>query len=165
MLTLRRANEPQRSTFMKIETILVPTDFSDDASAALSAAKDLAKLFGARIVIVHSYHVDVPIVSPIAGGYALPVNFYEDLRAQAVAEVEQLAAKLAAEGIDATGVALLDPASHAVVEQAEQLPADLIVMGTRGRTGLKHVVLGSVAERVVRTAPCPVLTVKAEGSA
>ena len=49
----------------------------------------------------------------------------------------------------------------AIAAQAESLPADLIVMGTRGLTGLKHVVLGSVAERVVRTAPCPVLTVKA----
>ena len=55
-----------------------------------------------------------------------------------------------------------EPAAPAIVAQAESLPADLVVMGTRGHTGLKHVVLGSVAERVVRTAPCPVLTVKAD---
>ena len=147
---------------MNVSTILVPTDFSADADKALSTATELAKLFGARIVIIHAYQVNIPVVSPIAGGYALPQGFYEGLRAQAAAQVEELAAKVAAEGIDATGVALQEPASLAIVKQAEKLPADLIVMGTRGNTGLKHVVLGSVAERVVRTAPCSVLTVKTD---
>ena len=146
---------------MNVKTILVPTDFSADAEKALSTATELAKLFGARIVVLHAYHVDIPVVSPMAGGYALPQGFYEDLRSQATAQVEKLAKEAAAEGIEATGIALQDPAAGAIAAQAESLPADLIVMGTRGLTGLKHVVLGSVAERVVRTAPCPVLTVKA----
>ncbi len=147
---------------MKLNTILVPTDFSADAEKELSTASELAKAFeGAKIVVLHAYHVDIPIISPMAGGYALPQGFYEDLRAQATARVEELAGKLTADGIDATGIALQEPATLAIVDQAERLPADLIVMGTRGRTGLKHVVLGSVAERVVRTAPCSVLTVKA----
>lgn len=59
-------------------------------------------------------------------------------------------------------ITLCEPATTAIVEEAQRIGADLIVMGTRGHTGLKHVVLGSVAERVVRTAPCPVLTVKAD---
>lgn len=145
---------------MNVETILVPTDFSADAEKALSTAIELAKLFGARIVVLHAYHVDIPMVSPMAGGYALPQGFYEDLRSQATAQVEKLAKAAAAEGIEATGLALQEPAAAGIAAQAESLPADLIVMGTRGLTGLKHMVLGSVAERVVRTAPCPVLTVK-----
>jgi nucleotide-binding universal stress UspA family protein len=146
---------------MNVKTILIPTDFSVDAEKALSTATELAKLFGARIVVLHAYHVDIPVVSPMAGGYALPQGFYEGLRSQATTQVEKLAKETAAEGIEATGMALQEPAAVAIAALAASLPADLIVMGTRGLTGLKHVVLGSVAERVVRTAPCPVLTVKA----
>jgi universal stress protein A len=146
---------------MKVNTILVPTDFSADAETALSTATDLARIFHARIVILHAYHVDIPVALPIASGYALPHDFYEDLRSHSTARIEKLAEAVAANGIEATGIALLEPASLGIVEQAQSLPADLIVMGTRGLTGLRHVVLGSVAERVVRLAPCPVLTVKA----
>lgn len=146
---------------MKVDTILLPTDFSHDAEKAASAACDLAKLLDAKVVVLHAYQVDVPIVSPMAGGYALPTGFYEEIRSHAASQVDEVVKKLTADGIDASGVTLCEPAALAIVEQAEDLPADLIVMGTRGHTGLKHVVLGSVAERVVRTAPCPVLTVKA----
>ena len=145
---------------MNVNIILVPTDFSADAEKALSTAKELAELFGAEVVIVHAYHVNIPVVMPMEGGYALPSGFCEDLRSEATARVEKVAKELANEGIKATGIALSEQASVAVVAQAESLPADLIVMGTRGLTGLKHVMLGSVAERVVRPAPCPVLTVK-----
>jgi nucleotide-binding universal stress UspA family protein len=146
---------------MNVKTILVPTDFSADAEKALSTATELAKLFGARIVVLHAYHVDIPVVLPRGGGYVLPQGFYEDLRSQATAQVEKLAKEVATEGIEATGIALQEPAAVAIAAQAKSLPADLIVTGTRGLTGLKHLVLGSVAERVVQTAPCPVLTVKA----
>jgi nucleotide-binding universal stress UspA family protein len=149
---------------MKVETILVPTDFSSHAEEALAVATELAKTFGARIVVLHAYHLDVPMMSPMAGGYALPENFYADLQAHATARVEKLAGDLATEGVDAVGVAIPEAASLAIVDQAHSLPADLIVMGTRGNTGLKHVVLGSVAERVVRAAPCPVLTVKGDAA-
>ena len=147
---------------MDIETILVPTDFSADAQEALSTAMDLAKKFDAKIVIVHAYHVDIPLMAPPLGGvYALPAGFYDQLRAQATLQVEAAAQELAAAGVEARGIAVADPAAMAIVEYARSLSADLVVMGTRGLTGLKHVALGSVAERVVRNAPCPVLTVKA----
>lgn len=147
---------------MKVGTILVPTDFSPDADRAVETAGELAELFGAKVVVMHAYHVTIPMATPMAGPYVLPEGFYAEIREQATAHVAKIAAELAAKGIEATGVAISEPASLAVVSQAESLPADLIVMGTRGLTGLKHVVLGSVAERVVRMAPCPVLTVKAE---
>lgn len=146
---------------MQVNTILVPTDFSADAEKALSTASEFAKLFHARIVVLHTYHVEVPTVTPMGGGYALPQSFYDDMQSYATAEVNRVTKGLVDQGIDATGVTLREPASTAIVAQAETLPADLIVMGTRGLSGLKHVFLGSVAERVVRTAPCPVLTVKA----
>ena len=148
---------------MDIKTILVPTDFSPDAAAALETARDLARVFGARLVIVHAYHVDIPMMAPPLGGaYTLPAGFYEELEAQATAQVQGLSNEVAGSGVEASGVALSDPPLRAILSQAEKSSADLIVMGTRGRTGLKHVMVGSVAERVVRWAPCPVLTVKAE---
>ena len=69
---------------------------------------------------------------------------------------------VAEEGTDVEGRAVMDYASRAILDEAERLPADLIVMGTRGLTGLKHVLVGSTAERIVRLAACPVLTVKAK---
>jgi len=149
---------------MHVSTILVPTDFSADAEHALSTATELAQLFDARIVILHAYRVDIPILSPMAGGYAIPSDFYDELRSHSISQVDKLAEAVIAKGIEATGMALLDAASPCIVAQAESLPAELIVIGTRGLTGLKHAVLGSVAERVVRSAPCPVLTVKAAPS-
>ena len=146
---------------MNIGTILVPTDFSKDGDNALAKAVDLAKLLRAKLVVLHAYHVDLPIASPMVGAYTLPPRFYEQVRSEATARVEKTAHELAAQGIEASGIAVSEPASVAIVEQAERLPADLIVMGTRGLSGLKHVLLGSVAERVIREAPCPVLTVKA----
>ena len=151
---------------MKMETILVPTDFSDDAQSALEAAVDLAKKFGSRIVLMHAYHIDLPWVSPAFGGdVVLPQRFFLDLREQVTGQVERLAAELAEkEGIEVAGIAVDLPPGMGIVEEAERLSVDLIVMGTRGLTGIKHVALGSTAERVVRKAGCPVLTVKAKPS-
>lgn len=147
---------------MKLDTILVPTDFSADATKAISTAADLAKLFDAKVVVLHAYHVELPMATPMGEPRALPQGFYEEMRQQATEQVQKVAAELVAQGVDASGVAVFEPASLSIVSRAESLPADLIVMGTRGRTGLKHILLGSVAERVVRTASCPVLTVKAD---
>lgn len=148
---------------MKLETILVPTDFSADAEHALQIAIELARQFGARIEILHAYHVDVSItVSPLAGGVVLPEGFFAQLRASAEQRVSELEKSVAERGVTAASHAVQDPAVQAIVDSATRLSADLIVMGTRGLSGLKHVLLGSVAERVVRLAPCPVMTVKAD---
>jgi len=146
---------------MKVDLILVPTDFSDDARAAATTAVDLAERFDARVLLVHAYHVEIPIASPMVGAYTLPPGFYDELSVQATREVQEAAKALADRGVDVTGIAVSQLPAPAILAEAERHGADLIVMGTRGLTGLKHVALGSVAERVVRTAPCPVLTVKA----
>jgi universal stress protein A len=143
---------------MAIRTILVPIDFSDCSNAALDQAIDFARLFSARLVLFHSYWVDVSMAPNLY--WVVPPDFVEKLREATTTELEQLAKRAAAAGVACESRASAEPAVAGVLELAKMLPADLIVMGTHGRTGLKHVALGSTAERIVRLAPCPVLTVK-----
>ena len=150
---------------MKVDTMLVPTDFSACAGHAQATAVSLAKQLGSRIVLLHAFHAEIPMVVTIDAPYALPPGFYEDLSAEAQKRVDALAAEIEqSSGVPAEGIAMALPAAQAIVEQADALPAEMIVMGTHGHTGLKHLLLGSVAERVVRTATCPVLTVHPEST-
>ena len=145
---------------MDIKTILVATDFSESATKAIETAVEFAKKFKAQLIVLHAYRVEIPMASPMtAGGYVLPEGFFEQLGAHARTQVEATAKEIEARGVKAIGIAVEQSAAIAIVEEARSRPADLIVMGTRGLTGLKHVALGSVADRVARTAPCPVLTV------
>jgi universal stress protein A len=145
---------------MKISNILVATDFSPSAANAVATAADYARHFEAQLTILHAYRVDIPVASPLTGGgYVLPDGFFEQLAKEARLRVEKLASEVAARGVSAVGVAIDRHPATAIVEEAKARKADLIVMGTRGLTGIKHLALGSVADRVVRTAPCPVLTV------
>ena len=142
-----------------IRTILVPTDFSEHAQLALEHALGLAKTFGARIVILHAY--SVPIYVGAQESVPLPQTFFEDLQKSADARTQKLADSVAAAGVSVTQRVVHDVPVQAITAAAEQEGADLIVMGTRGLTGMKHVLLGSVAERTVRLASCPVMTVRA----
>ncbi len=145
---------------MKISNILVATDFSPSSAKAVATAADYARHFEAQLTILHAYRVDIPVASPLTGGgYVLPDGFFEQLAKEARLRVEKLASEVAAGGVTAVGVAIDRHPATAIVEEAKARKADLIVMGTRGLTGIKHLALGSVADRVVRTAPCPVLTV------
>lgn len=148
---------------MELKTILVPTDFSDDARVALETASELARTFSARIVLLFAFSPELPLAGgAYGGGVILPEGFYVEYRNQATLQVERLAKETALkEGVEIQGVAIQQVPWIAIVEQAKALPADWVVMGTRGLTGIKHVTLGSTAERVVRKAQCPVLTVKA----
>ena len=143
---------------MKIETILVPTDFSPHAEHALDYAVGLAKTFGARLHLLHAYSLPVPATFPDT--IAVPQSVWDGLREYAGEQLAEARKRVVANGVECEVEALGEPPFPAVVETAERIRADLIVMGTRGLTGLKHVVLGSVAERTVRLAPCPVITVK-----
>lgn len=145
---------------MKINSILVATDFSPHAQEAVDYAVDLAGHFEAEVVVLHAFNVEIPIASPMmSGGYVLPDGFFEEIGKQAHQKVESCVKEIEKKGVKATGVAVDHPAAFAIVTEAAERGADLIVMGTRGLTGLKHVALGSVADKVVRTAPCPVLTI------
>jgi len=143
---------------MEIRSILVPTDFSASAEHALETAIGFAKAFGAKIEILHAYQL--PVQLAVGEPIPLPQEFFDRLRDQAKQKLDEWIGRARAAGLEASGVLVQESPSHAIVDVAEESKSDLIVMGTRGLTGLKHVVLGSVAERTVRLAPCPVVTVR-----
>ncbi len=138
--------------------ILVPVDFSEDSARALEHATGLATVFGAELHLLHCYQINVGGVSPY--GIVIPESLEHDVRKAALERLAEWREKLSAEGIAVQEHITPQVPFEAIAATAEQLGADLIVMGTRGLTGLKHVLLGSVAERTLRIAPCPVLTVK-----
>jgi nucleotide-binding universal stress UspA family protein len=140
-----------------ITRILVPTDFSDCATRALEYAIELASKLSASIVLLHVYLP--PVVYMPDGIWALPQgapNVHDKLRAA----LEALAARTRQAASRPVEIALAegDPAKE-IVKAATDYACDLIVIGTHGRTGLSHLVLGSVAEKVVQRGHCPVLTV------
>ena len=145
---------------LKIETILVPVDFSLHSRRAFEMATGLAQTFNAKIHPVHAYHLDISMAAP--DGTLLPQSLWDSVRDTAARKLEKTHQTVTAEGISAESHLCSELPSTAIESTARKVGADLIVMGTRGLTGLKHVLLGSVAERTVRTAPCPVMTVKSE---
>jgi nucleotide-binding universal stress UspA family protein len=142
---------------LQIQKILMPTDFSPAAVHALQWAADLARQFQATLLLLH---VVPPSAYPLHNVGQL--RGFPDLREEILKrcrEELQTAAKQAAVAKVETKV--LEGVPHAeIVEVAAREKVSLIVMGTHGHTGLKHVLLGSVAERVLRAAPVPVLTVR-----
>jgi nucleotide-binding universal stress UspA family protein len=148
---------------MQIKTILVPTDFSEDADAALDAAVELAKAFDAKLELFHAFHLEVPpIYGGFGGDFSNPQDILEPVRQAAEGSMDDLVAKVAARGANVRGRVVMEHAARAILDEAERVLADLIVMGTRGLSGLEHLVLGSTAERVIRMAHCPVLTIRRE---
>jgi nucleotide-binding universal stress UspA family protein len=150
----------QGAPMANFKKILVPVDFSPHSAEAVRVAADIAEQYHGSITLVH-VHDPLP--------YALPSEFDVFTPAQEarlIAEFEKRLAvtQRAAESAGAQRVEtrlLHGQPSTAIVDAARSGQFDLIVMGTHGRTGIKHALLGSVAERVVRNAPCPVLTAKA----
>jgi nucleotide-binding universal stress UspA family protein len=141
------------------ETILVPTDFSDHSNAALDMAVEFAKSFGAKIHLLHCYPLDPTDISPY--GDAASASPDSRIRDSAERRLKESEEKLQVERIASEISLTSEFPSEAIAKMAQEIGADLIVMGTRGIAGLKHVMLGSVAERTVRLARCPVLTVRA----
>lgn len=142
----------------RFETILVPVDFSDHSKEALETAIQLAHLFGSTIHLLHCYHIQTTAISPY--GIVLPSSYYTEIRDAAAKKLNQWHESVFNEGIKVESILASDSPSVAIIRTAEEIDADIIAMGTRGLSGLKHAMLGSIAERVVRLAPCPVLTVK-----
>ena len=136
-----------------ITRILVPTDFSRPSERALDYARNLAQQFGASLHLLHV--MNRPL---LAEGLAAEAFMHEKFESDMVKDTEARMRKLAPEAASIDVV--FGYAASAIVERASRLGADLIVMGSHGRTGMAHLMLGSVAEAVVRTAHCPVLTVR-----
>jgi nucleotide-binding universal stress UspA family protein len=139
------------------KTILVATDFSDASTLALEYGRVLGQRFGAGLRVLHVVETPPPLGSELH----VPEVTSTTERAVGVAQ-RQLADSLAQlTDNDVIGQILRGKAAKKIVEYAVDHDVDIIVMGTHGRGGLAHLLMGSVAELVVRTAPCPVLTVHA----
>ena len=134
------------------KTILVATDFSDGSNEALQRAIALARLVGGSLEIVHV--IELGVEDPFGG------HIYGSDHQSAVDRMmERLVRQVEAGGVACMAKILEGNAATQITDRARSIGADTIVVGTHGRTGLAHVVLGSIAERVVRHATCPVLTV------
>jgi nucleotide-binding universal stress UspA family protein len=143
-----------------LKRILVPTDFGEASEAALGYARALARLFGASVAVLHV--VDNMLANP-AGveGYLVYPEMQSALEESARTQLEALVRDDDRRELGATTVLLTSTApALAIATYAREHGIDLIVMGTHGRGAMAHLMMGSVAERVVRTAPCPVLTLK-----
>jgi nucleotide-binding universal stress UspA family protein len=141
--------------------IVHPTDFSSASGAAFRVALDLAKASKARLMLLH---VVSDVAMTFAGDMPVPPAVYDDLAAAARADarkaLDRLVARARQVGVRVTTQIVNGPAQARIVAVARRARADVIVMGTHGRTGLARAFLGSVAGRVVATASCPVMTVR-----
>jgi universal stress protein A len=140
-------------------TIVVAYDFSENARAALYVALDLANHLAGDLHLVHVLQPPVYPYPVLQGGAPPPLDLVDlrrqarDSLAQVAAEIESAPGKVEPHVVEGHNIAAT------LRQTAEELGADLIVMGTHGRTGIAHVFLGSAAERTLRHAPCPVLVV------
>jgi len=137
---------------LNIKTILVPTDFSDAAEGAFHLACSLARDHGSRLEILH---VVTPPTVAYTEGLMLPPT--QDIKDELWAKLDSIRPT---EGVEVDRHLLEGEAAAEILRTARSTNADLIVMGTHGRRGLTRLLMGSVAEEVVRKSPCPVLTVK-----
>ncbi len=144
----------------QIRTVLVPTDFSEDAQIIHDAAMTLLSRLedDAKLVLLHVYHL--PYEYTAYGAIPTSLDYFKDVEGAAENRLTSLATSLRDKGVAVETLAKEGYPPEVIVDEAETAQADLIVMGTHGRSGLAHLLLGSTAERVVQHAKCPVLTVR-----
>ena len=135
-----------------IQTLLHPTDFSDRSEYALKIACSLARDYDAALVVLHVAHVP-----PVVGGEGLLPPSPDEIRAEADDRLQGL--EISDMGIRVERRLELGDPVTVILHVAKEIGADVIVMGTHGRTGLGRLLMGSVAEQVVRRSECPVLTI------
>jgi universal stress protein A len=142
------------------KTILLCTDFSENSGPPQRLAVEYAKVFGASLVVVH-------VVESWAGfptyEFRVPVDLHElalNIQESVNADLDERAKEFATEVSDVSTFCKIGSPAQEIVKLANEQSVDLIVMGTHGWTGFKHLLLGSVAENVLRQASCPVLVVK-----
>lgn len=146
---------------MEIKRILAPVDFSDYSEKALNWAATIAEQWSSQVYLCHI--IPQPSYPSMIGGDDL-AKFETGLQSAAETQLQDLVSKLQNKNVQATIRISLGEPFNDICRIAEEERIDLIIMGTHGRTGLSHALLGSVAERVVRHAPCPVLVVGKEAA-
>jgi nucleotide-binding universal stress UspA family protein len=155
-LPLKKGNVP------KIESILLPTDFSEYSKNAMDYAVYLAGINKAKIYVLHV----IEHIFDVSGFYIpnLPVNeLYKAMEETAQEEIEKFIPEKIKEEIEVENIIISGTPFLEIIRTAREKKVDLIVISTHGRTGLEHVLFGSVAEKVVRKAPCSVFVVKQVG--
>ena len=145
---------------VEIRTILVPTDFSDCAAVAVRYAKELAEKFGSAVHLLHvipdsAFVLPEAIVPPV-----MQVPDISDLKAQTDSSLQAAVAQFGLANLKIECESRLGSPADEIVAAAKDANADLIVIGTHGRSAIAHFLLGSVVDKVVRHAHCPVLTVR-----
>ena len=147
---------------MQIKTILFPTDFSNGARAALDHALSLARDYKARLILLYVIQ-DISIAEWYIPSALSVTDLIEDMQKGAWKEMDRWSAEVAAQVKDVEKMVVRGVPFVEIIRTAKEKNADLIVIGTHGRTGIDHMLFGSTAEKVVRKASCPVLTVRVAG--
>lgn len=147
---------------LQLQKILLPTDFSACSAAATAYAVELAAKFNAELHLLHTLESHLTTTPDFGMGLALP-KYVNESRTAAEKALAAVVDPQGSAGRSVIRTVVEGSPSTEIVQYARQHNIDLIVIATHGRTGLPHVLLGSVAETIVRTAPCPVLTVRPDG--
>ncbi len=147
---------------MQIKTILFPTDFSQGARAAMDHALSLARDYQAKLILLYVIQ-DISIAEWYIPSSLSVTDLVEDMKKSAWKEMEKWASEVSAQVKDVEKIVLRGVPFVEIIKTAKEKNADLIVIGTHGRTGIDHMLFGSTAEKVVRKAACPVLTVRIAG--
>ncbi|HAS53465.1 MAG: hypothetical protein A2X56_02480 [Nitrospirae bacterium GWC2_57_13] len=147
---------------MLIKTILFPTDFSQGARAAMDYAVSMAKDCQAKLILLYVIQ-DISIAEWYIPSSLSAADLVEDMQRSATKEMEKWLAEAQKQVKDVESLVLRGVPFVEIIKTASDQKADMIVIGTHGRTGIDHMLFGSTAEKVVRKAPCPVLTVRIAG--
>jgi universal stress protein A len=140
--------------------ILAPTDFSDPSYGALKSANELALHFGSKLYVVHVVPL-IPVTPTTTDPAAFNIPLYQQgLQISYEKLLNEVVDKWVSNKLSVQPKVLHGDAAHEIVRIADEEKIDLIVISTHGETGLSHLIFGSVAEKVVRLAPCPVLTTR-----
>lgn len=146
----------------RITRILCPVDFSPGSERAAVYAVELAEKLGASVMLLHAW--ELPVYAVPDGALAFGTEVMMRVETVMTKEAEALAARLRKRGVDLQTRVVQGVPAIEIIRRTSELGAELVVMGTHGRTGLSHLLMGSVAERVVRTSEVPVLTVPPDRS-
>ena len=148
---------------MQIKSILYPTDFSQGARAAMDYAVSLAMDYRARLILLYVIQ-DISIAEWYVPSTIAADNLVEDMEKGARKEMEKWAFEAREQVKDIETLVIRGIPFVEIVKTAKEKDVDMIVIGTHGRTGIDHMLFGSTAEKVLRKAPCPVLTVRIAGT-
>lgn len=152
--------EAKAAKAVSLQPIVFATDFSPASQAALRKAVEMARKDGAELIVAHVYEPPAPLSHSGVADDLIEAELEDKIRQDVEKQLEPVLAQVRAEGIRARGEILAGHTAKRLSELAVKNGAAMLVIGTHGRTGLKKLLMGSVASQVIATAPCPVLTVR-----